>query len=154
MASNIPVVMDKEQKVVDTDGDHQHHLPSILIPDFPTENPLGGDTDSFHFRNDHIQGKQDPHKRRNHVAAFDTAKYKDVCAYEKTKGTKMGQLKKVSTPLEFKENAREYNGQTGTTQFLTTGKEEYKESNKKFLPEHLDGPISTTYKKTKTHLEQ
>ena len=108
------------------------------------------DTDSFHFRNDHIDGSHRKEKRQNHQARFDLAKYKSVSAYEKIKGSKDGQVKAVTSRLNFKQTGVEYNGNTGEAQFLVTGREIYEEKGKKFLPEHLDGPIASTSKKTVT----
>ena len=108
------------------------------------------DTDSFHFRNDHIDGSHRKEKRQNHQARFDLAKYKSVSAYEKIKGSKDGQVKAVTSRLNFKQTGVEYNGNTGEAPFLVTGREIYKENGKIFLPEHLDGPIASTSKKTVT----
>ena len=108
------------------------------------------DTDSFHFRNDHIDGSHRQDKRKNHQARFDQAKYKSVSAYEKIKGSKSGQVKAVTSRLNFKQTGIEYKGNTGKAHFLVTGREMYKQNGKKFVPEHLDGPIASTSKKTVT----
>ena len=108
------------------------------------------DTDSFHFRNDHIDGSHHQDKRKNHQARFDQAKYKSVSAYEKIKGSKSGQVKAVTSRLNFKQTGIEYKGNTGKAHFLVTGREMYKQNGKKFVPEHLDGPIASTSKKTVT----